>query len=803
MKSFKVKLIFSIFGIALFSQSIYCQSKVEGIIKDFTNNTPLPYVTVSLFTRDSVFITGTTTNDSGSFYFINLDKESYLIRCSYVGYKEQWVVLNKIQANPLEIRMSQETTELSEVTVTGNRPAITNKGERLIVNLNSFMNTAGKNSIDVLRLLPGTTLERESLNLMGKNVAVYIDGRPSHMSGAVLMNYLSSLQGDQIDKVELIANPSAQFEAGFSGAIINIILKKDKSLGFNASLGVSSGAGDGSSYVIPNLNFNYKTNKINILGMYSFMYNDFISKLDYTRKYHNLLIPVQYDEHGNLDGLAKQHSYSIGVDYSISPKHVLGFLIKGNTSKTGLPNYAETKISNMDSDKVDSLIVSPITTDRNYNNMQFNLNYKWIIDDIGSTISSDLNYMQTNSKNEQLIPMSYYDNLGNEIRPQNGNGQNVHQDMNLWSAKIDYHRKFWIDGVIDAGIKYDNVERTNDLVSLQNNSGNWTENNTQSNRFEYSERIAGIYMIANKKFGRFTFNSGIRGEFTQQKGNQITNNESFANKYFDLFPSLSIQADLTNHQSLTFAYSRKLSRPSFMMLNPFKFYTSPQTFQVGNPKLSPNYYETFSVQYLKKQFNLTFQYLFDDRGFGRDAIQNDQTKELGYHYINMGINRRYRLSAFLPVRLFSWWRLNLNASITYNYLNTTLNKEVFKKHSWVTNGSINNTFDFGKGLSAQLYAMVYSDRWDVATHIKPAGYMEASIQQELWKGKGYVTLGVTDPLRWSVFRSTYQYQNIDESAREIMNSRSIKVSFRYNFGIGGSNNTKRKTGVEETESRSQ
>jgi len=692
---------------------------------------------------------------------------------------------------------------IAEVTIIGKKPPIQIAGEKVVVNVASYLNPSGKNAVDVLKVLPGITVEDESLYLTGKSVTVYINDRPSNMAGKDLINYLSSLQGSQIEKVELLLNPTAKYDAGYSGAIVNIKLKKSETLGLNGSVSNTAAAWGKNKYIMPSINLNYRSDKLNLYGGYTFLYNEFQNIIEYERKYKSLDVPLQYNEEGIYTGKMPYHSYNIGLDYSISDKHQVGLLFRGINDNSNQDNNTWTKIRKIGSENIDSLFFSPIKTNLNHYNYQGNINYTWEMDTIGSQLSADLNYMNQGSKNKQLIPIFYFlPDKQTEYRDEIGYGQNVNQKMELWSGKVDYERKILNNGELNTGLKYDGIKRNNRIAVFNNANGIWTEDETQNNVFNYNENIYAAYLIFNKTLNKFYFSAGMRWELTHQEGEQEANNEKFDRNYNDWFPSASVQYNMKNNQSVMLSYDRKISRPAFSVMNPFMFYTSPQTYQIGNPELKPSYNNSVSMRYTKNRASLTLLYSSIKNQAVQEAFQDDETKILGYRYINFGSAKLFQASVYYPVQLIKWWSASLNVSGSRSNIESLLNNEHFEKLFFSYNTSIYNTFQLREGLSADLYLLFMSDRWSTVTYIEPRGTMEASITQELWKGRASISLGIDDPFRWTTFRSSYLFQNIDERTKEINNARNIKLSFIYKFGSNKiKKNRNRTTGVEDVQQR--
>ena len=785
-----------------FSTSLMAQNPVEGFVYNATNKEPVEYATIAVLTKDSTYVSGTVTNESG-YFSLNVNKnDSYLLRVNCIGFKPSITNISVLGEVATKIELEENITELTEVSVIGQSPPIVNLGERVIVNVDSYTNTAGKSTVDVLKILPGITAERESFYLMGKSITVYINDKPSRLLGKDLTNYLSSLQGNQIDKVELLLNPTAKYDAGYNGAVINIKLKKNETLGLKGTIGSTTAAWGKDKYTMPTLNLNYRINNLNLYGGYTFLFNKFENKLEYEREFADITNPVRYDEKGRLKGLMRYHSYNLGLDYTLSQKHEVGFLFKGINNNTGKPNSVITKINDIGSNVIDSIMYSPIDTNSKSHNYQGNVNYRWKIDSV-TTLNADINYMNVKNDSEQYIPVFYYlSDHKTEIRNQNGNGQAVDYSMSLWSGKIDFSHTILHDANLNIGFKYDRVKRNNDLIAYLNNNGVWDENTTQSNEFTYRENIYAGYFSFDKPIEKFYLSAGLRWELTKQEGFQFKNNESFDKTYNDWFPSLSLQYNVRKNQTIMMSYTRKTSRPAFSVMNPFQFYTSPSTFQVGNPDLKPSYQNSISLRYTLNRASLTLLYSSEDDMVVQEASQDDITKVLGYRYINFGSTKFYQASAYYPQKILGWWSVSLNATGGYKKFESLLNGDNFNKKFWYYNGSFYNTLNFGKGWSGDMYFSITSQRWSTATNMKLRGYMDASVTKSLWNDRASVSLAIEDPFKWSTFRSTYKFQNINERTKEVLNTRMVKVSFLYKFGSSKIQNKRnRSTGVEDIQQR--
>ncbi|MBP1619164.1 MAG: TonB-dependent receptor [Bacteroidetes bacterium] len=788
-----------------FTITSHAQTILTGRISDIDTRKTVEFATLRLLTQDSAYINSCLTDSLGRFSMnINNSSGKYLLSVSCLGYKPVCQSLELKQDKAINIGLEKDMNVLGEVFVVGKKNPITNQGEKMIVNVDSYMNTSGKNSLDVLRVLPGITKERESLSLMGKTITVYINNKPSRMSGKELTDYLSTLQGSQIEDVELILNPGSEYDAGNSGSIVNIKLKKNKSGGLDGTFSNSVAAWGRNKYEMPSISLNCRRDRLKIHGKYSFLINKFENIIEYIRKYENIDPALLYKEKGELEGLTRYHSFNLGLDYSLSKRHEIGVLLQGINNNTNTPNNTRTTISKIDQSIVDSVIYSPIGKTLKLHNYQANINDHLQIDSIGSFLDIDINYMNINNKNTQFIPCYYYlSDYKTEYKDQNGNGQYVVQKMKLWSGKADLNKKIQKNTNLMLGLKYDAINRNNDLTAFTNTLGEWSEATSGKNIFDYDEHIYASYIKIDRKLSNYYLSAGIRWELTRQEGKQKVDNASFEKHYNDWFPSFSAQYNIDKTQNLSIGYNRKIMRPSFSMMNPFKFYTSPQTYQVGNTDLAPNYIHSLSLKYIKSRASVTLLYNSTKGEAVQEAfIDTDNPKVVGYRYVNWGSTDSYQISLYFPINVWRWWSVSLNGTSGYRKTSSLLNGDPFTKNYAFFNGSLYNSFVISHTISADLYASLNTSRWMTATLIKPSGYMSMSVTKELWQSKASITLGVDDPFRWSTFRSQYVYQNINEQAKEINNARMINLRFKYKFGSSKiKKNRNRNTGIEDVQQR--
>jgi hypothetical protein len=776
------------------------QTRIYGIVKEAETELPLEYVTIALYSSDSTLLSGVITSIDGHFSFNDIKDGEYYLSVSLIGYQELKHSITILSDKEIILSLKKADILLNEVIVRAERQPVTYQDGRFIINVEAYTATEGKTATDIIKFLPGVISNGNSLSILGKEVTVFIDGRPSRMSGNELNQYLTTLHGNQIDKIEIITNPSSKYDASYNGAIVDIKLKRDISLGFNGSFSSIFGIKESGLVIMPGININYRTKKFNLYGNYNLNNGKYKQTIDYNRKYHDLDIPLQYDEHGIYRPKGTFNNLRTGLDYFVSNNHILGFLLSGGIYNGGNNNSTTTNIHNIGNDRIDSTIISPLKMNIDSKNLSVNLNHNWKVNEKGTLLNSDFNYSYFDTEQNQSILSDFSNNI--VPRKQKGDKHFIDQRTNLWSAKLDLTQPVFNNNKIEIGIKYDHINRHNNILSEYLTENNWIENIDASNYFKYKEHIIALYFNASKKINQLSFDFGLRYERTIEKGDQITIDSVFTKNKSGFYPSLSINYSISDNSIFSISYSKKIERPSFNMLNPFKFYTTPYTYQVGNPNLEASNYHSLDVSYNYEQLSFYLMYSKQNNMFIQEPFLNEQTKELIYTYNNFGKNEGYGFNSYTPVKVSKWWKTSINLGIYYTQLKSIYAGSLYNKNYWDANISVTNSFSITESTKIGLNARYSTPTWNIASRIKPRGYMDISFVKSLWNGRGNISFLIIDPFRWDTFISNLKYKNIDEKTKNIPDMRMLRVSFQYKFGSSKvERNRRRNTGTEELENR--
>jgi len=805
--------LLSLLYILLLSTGAYAQpaGKINGIILA-GNGKPFPNATVQLTVNDSVFRSMATLPD-GSFQFNELDYNTYRVVVSAIGYKTDTsrpVILSAGQpmAKMDAVTLQKASKELAEVSVTAKKNFIENKIDRTVVNVGALISNTGANALEVLQQAPGVNVDAsDNIIFKGKGgVLVLIDDKPTYLSASDLATYLRSLPAAAIDKIELMDNPPAKYEAAGSSGVINIKTKKARTQGLNGSLSASVGQSV-YSQTNENLTLNYFRKKLNFFFNGGYGYNRSYRKLDITRNYFN-------DSGHALSGIAqtsyfrpKTNSANIrtGFDYYISPKTVVGIVLAGTWSK--VKDFSPVYSNMFNASAVpDSSIVANNATDRNFKNGAINLNYNHQFDSLGTSLAVDLDYIKYRSDQSQAFLNSFYNAHGQWSRSQDITA-NLPSDIDIYAGKLDYVHSLKGKGRWEAGVKgsYVNIDNASNYFNMIN--GNNVIDYNMTNRFLYKENINAGYLNLNKSFKRFEFQTGLRLENTNVKGHQLGNalrpDSSFSYSYTNLFPTAYLSYKITpngNH-SLVGSFGKRISRPYYQDLNPFIFLQDVITYSSGNPYLRPQFEYNYKLTYNYKGGKVSVSLLYNNI----KDIQNEIVRQNGNTFIestgNIGKATFFGGSVVCYLQFTKWWFFNAYGEL----LNNTYKGQLYDSYlDWSALSSLiqfNNQFSFSKVWSAELSGF-YAGRRVTGQFVNdPMGQVNAGIQKKILQGKGTVKLSVRDVFYTYVSKGSIKYvPNTTGTYRNIYSSQLINFGFTYSFGKITDERRKRSTGnAAETE----
>ncbi|MCW3087668.1 MAG: TonB-dependent receptor [Sediminibacterium sp.] len=493
---------------------LYAQS-LSGIVKD-ENGIPVKNATISLMkAKDSAIVKLGVSSDKGEYHFANVAEGSYRVSASFTGMQAAFSApfIRSADTKIPDLQLAKVSASLGNVTVTSRKPMVEVKADRMIVNVEQTINAIGSDALELLRKSPGVSVDKDdNLGLAGKTgVQVYIDGRPSPLSGTDLANYLKSLQSNQIESIELITNPSARYEAAGNGGIINIKLKKNKSLGTNGTVNAGWSIGTYAKYNA-GLSLNYRDKKINLFGNYSYNTGWNEQKLGLRRT----VVDSLFDQKSLIQSEANTHNVKAGMDYYIDKKSIIGFMVNGSFTDFTAQTTSNTPISYIPSGSINRILVANNRSNGLRNNLNENLNYTFTNTN-GNSFALNADHGNYHITGDQLQPNYYYSSSSNTLLSSVIYQMISPSDVSINSVKADWDKNLK-KGKLGFGAKSSFVKTDNDFQRYDVINAGKTLDRDHSNRFRYKENINAAYLTYMRPFKTIMVQLGLRMENTNTDG---------------------------------------------------------------------------------------------------------------------------------------------------------------------------------------------------------------------------------------------------------------------------------------------
>ena len=574
---------------------------IKGTVLDGETQQPLEYATISVFTKPELeLVDGNITDASGSFV-VTLKPGTYDIKVEFLGYTENTITdfvaeAGKPFMNIGTINLAAEVNALEEVVITEEKSSMQLGLDKKIFNVGKDLASRGGTAAELLDNVPSVQVDIEgNVSLRGsQNVRILIDGKPSGLTG---MSGLRALQANMIEKVEVITNPSARYEAEGMSGIINIVLKKNLKKGFNgafeATVGWPKRYGVGA-------NLNYRAKQLNFFINYSITQREGpgVSSL-YQELYRGDTTAITEQTSDRLRG-GLSNNIRFGADYFFNAKNTLTAAM--NVRIGDEDNFAETLYK----DYINSLensIGQTLRTDDEREDEQrseYSLNYKRTYDRKGQEWSADIRY-QDNSEIESSDLKNVFFNPDGSPSPEPDllqQSRNNESDKRLIISS-DFVLPFSKDNKFELGGRVSIRNIDNDFRVEELRSDVWEILPDFTNTFEYRENIYAAYVIYGNKINKFSYQIGVRPEYTDVVTRLIQSDSTNARDYLNIFPSGHIGYELADNNSIQLSYSRRVRRPRFWDLNPFFTFSDDRNQFGGNPNLDPEFTDAIELGHVK------------------------------------------------------------------------------------------------------------------------------------------------------------------------------------------------------------
>jgi len=787
--------------------------QVSGLAKDAQGN-PLTGATVTLFKAKDTSVVKLAVSKDGAYSFTEIKEGEYRVGASHVGYISKLspafsVITGNVTAP--ELSLTKTSADLKGVTITAQRPMIEVKADKTIVNVEGTINATGNDALELLRKSPGVTLDKDdNLGLSGKNgVQVYIDGKPSPLSGSDLTAFLKGLQSAQIESIEIITNPSAKYDAAGNAGIINIRLKKNKAFGTNGSVYAGYNIGVYPKYN-SGITFNTRNKNINLFGNYN--YNHGTNEM-FFNLYRDLQDTV-FDGRNRMKNENNSHGFKAGIDYTLNRKSTLGILINGNIVDTKMNTDGTTKIIYKPTGVVDRILKGDNKSVADRNNVNFNLNYRFA-DTSGHELNIDADRGMYRITTDQFQPNIYFDPAYTNELSRTTYNFITPTDIDLYTLKADYEQNFK-GGKLGLGFKTSFVNTENNFGRYDVYSNGKILDLNRSNQFDYKENINAVYLNYNKGFKKgILIQAGLRVENTNRTGDSYAlNGDGSVNAdskttdkrhYTDVFPSASVTFNKNPKSQLSFSYGRRIDRPGYQSLNPFEFKLNDYAYQKGNIDLRPQYTNSFGLTHIYK-FKLTTKLNYSH--VADVFTQLVDTTEKSKAFItqkNLATQDVVSLNISYPFMYKNYmWMTNFNTSYSmyeadFGGGNRNISLDVaaysvFMQHSL--------KLDKKKIWTAELSGFYNSPTvWQGTFKSKSMWAVEAGMQKVVFKGKGNLKASVSDLFKTLKWSGESNFAGQRTVANGNFESRQFKINLTYRFGSNTVKAARQRKDASEEEKR--
>lgn len=768
------------------------QNTLNGTVKDKAGSFIADANVYLLKTQDSSIVSQTFTNEMGFFSLPLPDYTAFLIRLTHVGYKDTLLKVSRADVlhTALTIELQNSLNVLSEVTIqSGARPIRQKDGNFVYAIAGEKEFKTAANLTDVFRLLPNLRLDADGSLYLANNVmpVIFVDGKPLMISNEERNAFLRSLTPEKVANIEIITNPSAQYDGEFKG-IINITLKKDENIGFVGTFN-SMLRQNRKTYGEQNLSLDYNTEKAQYFTRLGYNYGTTVYRFRALQHLANKNIL-----HTLLNDNTLNNSWNIqtGVNFRLKEKHQFGILLRSisvNTDRDRRGNLLSTDAEGKTL-VFDRVSINPV--DYNQNQTAATVNYTGQAKKLKLDFLS--NYLSVNNRQSDIFT---------ETHQQNGSLQqqwisNMKNNIRIFTAQVDiaYPIK---NGSLQSGIKFSTSATDNqiryDTLAVKND---YQLDSSRSNRFKYDEDISAAYISYSQKIEKLQLNAGLRIEQTQSVANSITLDSVVNRKFINGLPSFSATYSIDGKQDISATFSRRITRPTFGLLNPFRIYNSAFNYWIGNPFLLPSKTTQFKLGYRYKRVQTELNIGKEKDVMIRYPLYDSTTNQVAFLGKNIPYRHFTNLSFSTPVNFTKWWSSTLQIMGYYNKENMPYLDKVYSFSIYNYILRWNQVFSLPKSFTLSLMPVYESKTGNSLYMIKARPYMDISLQKSWLNNKLNTKLAFIDMFNTDYTYLIFRYKEIiDNQFSHWWGQQRVQLNVTYNFGTSKSKVNNRTVSDEE------
>ena len=787
-----VGIIGSIMGILpLVSPNAYPQSanhSIAGTIRDTTGQL-LPGVNVLLLMPgDSTPVKAMATSADGAYHFQNINAGRYLLKASLIGYATLaspvfTVGENAGQSVRQDITLHETVAELNAVNITARKQTIEIDRGKLVYNVANSALASGASALDLLRRVPGVSIgQDDQITLKGASgINVMIDGKMTYLSENQLIQLLRGTNAENIAKVEVIASPTAEFDAAGNSGIINFVMKTGQSDGY--SLEFRSAVSKGRFWMLnENLAASYRSRKLTLSA--SFDYN----------------MPYRFMESKNGNAFAENgeqvtirremetptkihfYTYKAQADWQLAPRHQLNAGYHGYLDDYVKDNALSTVSKYSSNENLLGIVKSNNYLEEPYHYDAANLGYQFQIDSLGKKLTANAHYISYRNFSDGSLSTEYFDPAGAPATPREL--LCVHQPgtVGISSVKADFDLPF-AAFTLKTGLKYADIRNKANYRFDSLLNGEFVEAASMSNTFRYREKIAAAYVSLGRKFEKTSIEAGLRIESTQANGYTVEAEIENRWRYTKLFPSLSIDQVIDRDNKVNLSVSRRINRPTYSNLNPVRWYYDQYFFYAGNPYLKPELAWIYSLGYTwKEQYALTASYSRRSDYISKRLVIEPGTNAIVSQSANFESMERFDLILSVPLKPAAFWDIQFTGGTNYTSYPVPLLDGMKTLKKWAGNAILSQQFKLPTGFQMELSATWLSDElWGIYGK-RSIFFADFGLRKSLLKNKFDVRFSFNDFLRTNRYRGRSLTDYTNYYYDDLPDTRRVSLSVKYHLG---------------------
>ncbi|TVQ10328.1 MAG: hypothetical protein EA361_14095 [Bacteroidetes bacterium] len=731
------------------------QAQISGFVYN-PDNEPALYSTVMLLNQDSVLVKGTLSTEDGSFLLENVAPGNYFVQIRNIEFQTHISAPirmgsdERIALDP--IFLSPAISQLGEVVVTADRSLIEIHPDKMVFNVSASANAAGNNGLELLGKAPGVIVDMDNnIILQGKSgVQIFINGRPSRLSGTDLANLLEGMRSDNIESIEIITNPSSRFDAEGTAGIINIIMKRNTQRGLNGNVVSSYSQGNHGRGSL-GTTLNYNSGKLAFNTSISATQSDFQTDFKEVSERRGFILDMETNGLNNRKGL----NISSGMDYTFNPKHSLS--IDGRIFVTSRDNLSQNNTGIIDASNIlpQEFLLAQTLDDIPSENYVLSTNYRFIPSST-STLNADVSVGRYSSRKATRQPNSYFDQNMVGIRSVNST-YDADTYIDLLSTMLDYEQKFSFL-TFSTGAKLSYITTDNNLRFFNIENEVPVYDISRSNDFTYEESVLAFYFMMNATPNKYlSLNAGVRMENTTSLGvldSEIpTQDDRVSRNYNDFFPNIGISFNDQKNNVFSASVGRRITRPNYQDLNPFESKMSELQARKGNPFLNPNYITNYQLTYSFKRFLVISNTYSITRDFFANIfiIEGDKGSILSPRNMDKVTNNG--LSVSMNYGPLPWWQLISFLNYNYSTYNGSIDEAIIDLKASTYNIRMQNILTIPGGIGLELTYYVNSPSvWRGSVEVDGFHGMNVGLRKNFLNRKLLVQISGND-----VFGTSSQY----------------------------------------------